>query len=100
MGPCLETMMGSLNTSIMHSESSPSPEKRAMKQRQDTEVPAATTNTDVLLKVHQDLAKDRPECSFDGNMRMLAPVTARLFSSLNQHLLTPAPKGSYCPCSE
>lgn len=41
-----------------------------MKQRQDTEVPGAATNTDVLLKVYQDLAKDRLESSFEDNMRM------------------------------
>lgn len=62
--------MGSLNTSIMHFEFSPSLEKRGMKQRQDIEVPGAATNTVVLLKVHQDLAKYRLECSFGGNMRM------------------------------
>lgn len=56
MGSCLETMIGSLNTSIMHCKFSPSLEKRGMKKRQDTEVPGVATNTDVLLKVHQDLA--------------------------------------------
>lgn len=66
-----------------------------MKQTQDTEVPGAATNTDVLLKVHQDLAKDRLECSFDGNMRMPlhSSFTARLFLSLNRYLPTPATQG-------
>lgn len=41
----------------MHCKFSPSLEKRGMKKRQDTEVPGVATNTDVLLKVHQDLAK-------------------------------------------
>lgn len=41
----------------MHCKFSPSLEKRGMKKRQDTEVPGVATNNDVLLKVHQDLAK-------------------------------------------
>ena len=41
-----------------------------MKKRQDTAVLGAATNTDVLLKLPQDLAKDRFDCLFDGNMSM------------------------------
>lgn len=93
MGSCLESMMGSLNTSIMCCEFCPSLEKRGMKQRQDTEVSGAATNTDVLLKVHQDLAKDRLERSFDRNVRMPLLVFHRLFSSLNHYLPTSATQG-------
>lgn len=63
--PC-ETVMGSLNTSIMHFS-------LIGENRDETKTRHRSTrcsNTDVLLKVHQDLAKDRLECSFDGNMRM------------------------------
>lgn len=44
------------------SEFSPSLEKRGMKKRQDTTVLGAATNANVLLKLLQNLAKDRFDC--------------------------------------
>lgn len=41
-----------------------------MKKRQDATVLGAATNVNVLLKLLQNLAKDRFDCLFDGNMRM------------------------------
>lgn len=94
--------MGSLNPSIMHCKFSPSLGKRGMKKRQGTEVPGAATNTDVLLKVHQDLAKDKLECSSDGNMRkpLLVFHSQTVFIPKPQSANTCPPKGSYCSSSE